>query len=304
MVSFSDGFWNIFIIVSTLGGLIGLYLLATLNSSASVAEKSEGEPKTMGHVWDGDLEELNNPLPRWWVIMFYMTLVFAVVYLILYPGLGSNTMTLNWTQTQQYEAEMAAAEKHYGPIFDQYQKTPVEDLAKDTAALAVGERLYASYCTGCHGSDAGGGVGYPNLRDRAWLYGGKPEQVQASILNGRNSIMPPWQAALGDEGVSQMVAYVKSLNASAPGDSNAQAANGKTKYMQLCAACHGANGTGSVALGAPNLTDDVWLYGSDDGALAHSIANGRQGKMPAHKDFLGEAKVHLLATYIWSLSNP
>ena len=208
-------------------------------------------------------------------------------------------MTLNWTQQQQYEAEMAAAEERYGPIFEQYRQTPITELAKDAKALAIGERLYASYCTGCHGSDAGGVVGFPNLRDGDWLYGVAPEQIQVSILNGRQGIMPPWQAALGDDGVKAVVAHVKFLSGRGP-----KSAEGETKYAQLCIDCHGAEGTGNIALGAPNLTDEVWLYGSDDAALTHSIAVGRQGQMPAHKDFLGEAKVHLLATYIWSLSNP
>ncbi|MCP5151092.1 MAG: cytochrome-c oxidase, cbb3-type subunit III [Ectothiorhodospiraceae bacterium] len=296
MGNFSSGIWNIIIIVVTLGGLAACWLLTMKNTSGKT---KAGE--TVGHTWDGDLQEYNNPLPRWWVNMFYLTIVFAVVYLLLYPGLGSNSMFLGWTQLTQYEEEMAAAEATYGPIFERYREQPIEKVAADQEALKIGRRLYATYCTGCHGSDAGGVRGFPNLRDGDWLWGGTPEAIETSISAGRNGMMPAWKDALGgDEGVRQVTQFVLTL---AGRDADAAAAEqGKTKFGQFCAACHGAEGKGNPMLGAPNLTDDVWLYGGSAGTIEQTIALGRQGRMPAHGEFLGPAKVHLLAAYVYSLS--
>ena len=300
MGSFSGGIWNILIIVLTIGGIFAMFWLVVVNSKSDGKSK-DGQVETMGHVWDGDLAELNNPLPAWWRNMFYITLVFSMVYLLFYPGLGDNDMFLGWTQITQYEKEQAEADAKYGPLFEQYASTDIETLSTQPEALKVGRRLYATYCTGCHGSDAGGARGFPNLRDDEWLYGGTPEAIQTTILNGRQGVMPAWKAPLGgDEGVSQMTQYVLSLSGREH-DATA-AAEAQPKYATLCVACHGAEAKGNPALGAPNLTDDVWLYGASAGAITHSIANGRQGIMPAQKEFLGEAKVHLLAAYIYSLS--
>ncbi len=298
MSDFSGPFWTIVIVIATLGGIAGLWLLTVWQSRVGSADQKE----TTGHVWDEDLTELNNPLPLWWRNLFYVTLVFGVVYLLLYPGLGSFGMLLDWTQIKQYEEQMAEAEARYGPIFEKYLNQPVDEVVKDPEGLRIGERLYASYCTVCHGSDAGGVIGFPNLRDDDWLYGGTPEAIEASILNGRNGVMPGWKAALGgDEGVEQMTAYVLSLSGRQVDD--AKAAAGQAKYGMFCIGCHGPEGKGNQALGAPNLTDQIWLYGGSPKAIAASIAIGRNGVMPAHEEFLGKAKVHLLAAYIYSLSN-
>ncbi len=298
MSDFSGPFWTIVIVIATLGGIAGLWLLTVWQSRVGSADQKE----TTGHVWDEDLTELNNPLPLWWRNLFYVTLVFGVVYLLLYPGLGSFGMLLDWTQIKQYEEQMAKAEARYGPIFEKYLNQPVDEVVKDPEGLRIGERLYASYCTVCHGSDAGGVIGFPNLRDDDWLYGGTPEAIEASILNGRNGVMPGWKAALGgDEGVEQMTAYVLSLSGRQVDD--AKAAAGQAKYGMFCIGCHGPEGKGNQALGAPNLTDQIWLYGGSPKAIAASIAIGRNGVMPAHEEFLGKAKVHLLAAYIYSLSN-
>jgi len=303
MDSFAGGFWNLFIVVCTLGGLLGLLLLTMAFSRApgrGSSSDAEGR-ETTGHVWDEDLYELNNPLPRWWVVLFYASLVFSAVYLILYPGLGSNSMLLGWTQIKQYEEEMARAEARYGPLFERYLGLPIEEVAADPQALRIGERLYASYCSVCHGSDARGVRGFPNLRDDAWQWGGEPEQIAASIGDGRVAAMPGWKAALGGEaGVDEVSAYV--LQLSGRSVDAAQAAAGKAKYDMFCVACHGAEGHGNPALGAPDLTDGVWLYGGTDEALRHSIGEGRFGRMPAHRDFLGEARVHVLAAWVYSLS--
>ncbi|HSS64064.1 MAG TPA: cbb3-type cytochrome c oxidase N-terminal domain-containing protein, partial [Gammaproteobacteria bacterium] len=229
MSDFNSPIWSIVIIIATLGGIAGLWLLAVWQSRVGASDQKE----TTGHVWDEDLRELNNPLPLWWRNLFYITLVFGVVYLILYPGLGSFDMLLNWTQTKQYEEQMAEAEARYGPIFEKYLSQPIEAVAQNPEALKIGERLYASYCTVCHGSDAGGVVGFPNLRDGEWLYGGTPEAIETSILGGRNGVMPAWKAPLGgDEGVDQVAAYVLSLSGRNVDDARATA--GKIKYDMFC----------------------------------------------------------------------
>ena len=301
MGNFSEGFWNIFIFVCTLGGIVWLYLLTSRNMGAPRSADAS-EAQTTRHVWDEDLTELNNPLPRWWVVLFYITLAFGVLYLMIYPGLGSNAMFLGWTQLEEYEEEMARAEERYGPIYEQYAGLPIERVAADPKALRIGERLFASYCTVCHGSDAGGVRGFPNLRDDVWQWGGEPGQIKTSILAGRTGIMPGWRDALGgDAGVDEAIAHVFSL--SGRDADPAKAAAGKEKYDALCVACHGADGTGNPALGAPDLTDEVWLYGGSEADVRHSVAQGREGRMPAHGEFLGEARVHVLAAWVWSLSN-
>ena len=302
MGNFSEGFWNIFIVVCTLGGIFWLYLLTVQNIGSRQPASGGDEVETTQHVWDEDLTELNNPLPRWWVGLFYATLAFGVLYLMLYPGLGSNSMFLGWTQIEEYEEEMARAEARYGPIFEQYLGLPIEEVAADANALRIGERLYASYCTVCHGSDAGGVPGFPNLRDDEWQWGGEPEQIRTTILAGRTGLMPGWRDALGDdEGVDEVVAYVFSLSGRSADAAKVEA--GKAGYDAMCVACHGADGTGNPVLGAPSLVDDVWLYGGSEADVRHSVAVGREGRMPAHGEFLGEARVHVLAAWVWSLSN-
>ncbi len=295
MADFLSDLWHWFIIIPTVIGIFALFPLIILNTGAKTPK-----PETMGHVWDEDLEEYNNPLPRWWLNMFYITLVFGIVYLMLYPGLGRFGGFLGWTSKSQYEQEIAAADKVYGPIFTRYAAEDIRQLAKDPEAMKTGERLFATYCSVCHGSDARGARGFPNLRDNDWLYGGAPEQIKASILNGRNGQMPAWKAVLGEDGVSNVAQYVLSL--SGREHDAAAAALGKEKFDQLCVACHKADGTGNQSLGAPNLADRIWLYGGSPGVIAQSIAEGRQGRMPPHREFLGEDKVHLLAAYVYSLS--
>ena len=299
MGNFSEPFWNLYIIVATVGGIMALWFFTDWQSKG---QSSGEENRTTGHIWDEDLTELNNPLPAWWRNLFYITLAFGVLYLLLYPGLGSNDMLLGWTQEKQYQREVAAAEERYGPMFEQFLDTEIEELAENPRALKMGERLYASYCTGCHGSDAAGVPGFPNLRDGDWLYGGDPAAIEASIRDGRNGIMPAWEQALGPDGVDQVTQHVLSLSGRQVNESAAAA--GQEKFQQLCAACHRADGGGNQAIGAPDLTDQVWLYGGSPKAVETSIAAGRQGRMPAHGEFLGDAKIHLLAAYIYSLSRP
>jgi cytochrome c oxidase cbb3-type subunit 3 len=299
MSDFTSSFWSWFIIVLTVGGIVGVLWLVRW-MARGLPPRPEGEVETMGHVWDENLEELNNPLPRWWLYMFYGLTAFAVLYLVLYPGLGAWRGLLGWTQTEQYYDEVETAEARYAPIFEQYLERPVPELAADPEAVRVGARLFGTYCAVCHGADARGARGFPNLADDSWLYGGSPEAIRTSILDGRQGNMPGWEQSLGREGVLEVVEYVRSL--SGESISPTAAAAGEPLFAQYCAACHGADATGNQALGAPDLTDRVWLYGGSQRDLLETVARGRQGVMPAHEGFLGEAKSHVLAGYVYSLS--
>ncbi len=298
MADFTSSFWNWYIIIPTVGGIIACFLLIRWLSTG-IAPQDQAKP--MGHVWDEDLEELNNPLPRWWLGMFYITLVFGIGYLALYPGLGNFAGLLGWTSLSQYQKEIDIGDAKYGPLFSKYRDMSIPAVAADATARKMGERLFVNYCATCHGSDARGARGFPNLRDNDWLYGGAPEQVEQSILNGRNGVMPAWEQALGGtQGVADVTEYVFKLGGR--DIDAAAAARGQEKYQTLCASCHGAEGAGNQLLGAANLTDNVWLYGGSRVRVMESIANGRNGKMPPHAEFLGKDKVHLLAAYVYSLS--
>jgi cytochrome c oxidase cbb3-type subunit 3 len=257
---------------------------------------------TTGHTWDEDLDELNNPLPRWWIWLFYITIVFSLIYLVLYPGLGSYAGSFKWTSKGEYEAEVKQANAQYGPLYEKYAAQDLKQLAADPGARAIGQRLFLNYCAQCHASDGRGGKGFPDLTDRDWLYGGDPAAIKASILNGRNGIMPALGAALGVESTRDVANYVLSLSGRT--SDAARAARGKEKFVAVCAACHGAEGKGNPQLGAPNLTDSAWLHGARESTIIETITKGRNSVMPAHKDFLGEAKSHILAAYVYSLSNP
>lgn len=293
-----SSFFNIWIIVISLGNIFACYWLIKWTMKKRPEESAAGQ--TTGHVWDG-LEEYNNPLPRWWLWLFYITIVFGLAYLVIFPGLGSFKGVGGWSSQGQYESEVQAANEKYGPIFAKFAATSIPDLAKDAEAMKAGERLFSSYCTQCHGSDAKGTTGYPNLADNDWLYGGSPEQIKTTILMGRNGAMPGWGAPLGEQGVENVTNYVQSLSGREVDQASAEA--GKALYDTMCIACHGLDGKGNLALGAPNLTDNIWLYGGSAGRIKQTISEGRNGHMPAHKEFLGEDKVHLLAGYVYSLSN-
>lgn len=240
-------------------------------------------------------------MPRWWLWLFYITIIFSLVYLALYPGLGNYKGTLGWSQTGQYDSEIKEANKTYDPIFAEFAKKDIPTLAKDTNATKVGQRLFLNYCATCHASDAGGARGFPSLADNDWLWGGDAAAIKKTILDGRVGAMPPWEAALGAKGVKDVTQYVISL--SGRKHDAAMATAGKTQFGMMCVGCHGVDGKGNEAMGAPNLTDNIWLYGASAGVIAQTIAKGRSGVMPAHRDFLGEDKVHLLSAYIYSLRN-
>ncbi len=300
MSDFNSEFWNWFIILPTVLGILWCFWLVWwMSSSKTNTEGKEGEDT--GHVWDGDLKEYNNPLPRWWLGMFYITLIFSIVYLALYPGLGTFKGILDWTSANAYETEMAEAEAEYGPLFATYQAQDLVAVSQDSKAQKMGERLFLNHCSTCHGSDARGARGFPNLRDNDWLWGATPDAIKQTILDGRRGMMPAWEGPLGGaEGVDNVTDYVLSL--SGREHDAAAAAKGQTQFNTFCVACHSPDGTGNTALGAPNLTDKTWLHGASRKRIAESIAIGREGHMPAHRAFLGDAKVHLIAAYVYGLS--
>jgi cytochrome c oxidase cbb3-type subunit 3 len=303
MSDFTSGFWNIYISVLTILSIAGCGLLLWVQSKTRVENKQGDGPGTTGHSWDEGLTELNNPMPRWWMWLFYITIVFALVYLALYPGLGSFAGKLGWKSSLEYQDELQKAEADYAPLFEKYLKQDIKVVAADPQAHAIGERLFLTYCAQCHGSDARGGKGFPNLIDTDWLHGGTPDAIKTTIMNGRSGQMPPMGAALGSEkDIKEVAHYVLSLSASPLSDPIA-ASGGKAKFA-ACAACHGAEGGGNQAIGAPNFKDKIWLYGGSVETIMETIRNGRTNTMPDFKDFLGEAKVHVLSAYVWSLSQP
>ena len=299
MPDFTSSFWPWFIGITTVISIIALIFFVL---KLSGRKKSAGEQaESVGHVWDEDLHELNNPLPRWWLNLFLITLFWGCVYLFLYPGLGSYGGYLGWTQIKQYDDEVKKANELYGPIYEKFHNEDIAALARNDEALTIGKRLFATYCTTCHGSDAGGARGFPSLRDNEWLYGGEPENIKTTILNGRNGIMPPWGGSLSEEDIFNVAEYIRTLGGLSA-DSRI-AAKGKQVFTTYCTVCHGADGKGNHDLGAPDLTNDIWLYGGSQKSIIETITNGRNGMMPPHKNFLGDAKVHLLAAYVYSLSH-
>lgn len=293
-----SGGWGLYVAVIV---AINVVASAWLLLWARSKRVDDGGPQgTMGHEFDG-IEEYDTPLPRWWLWLYVGTIVFTVVYLALYPGFGTFAGVLGWSQAGQHAAEVKDAEAKYGPLYAAWAAKPIPELAGDPRAVATGQRLFANNCAACHGADAKGGPGYPNLSDDDWLFGGEPETIKASILGGRMGIMPPFAPALGEQGVKEVVQYVLSLSGQQADAALAEA--GKARFQTICIACHGMDGKGNKALGAPNLTDDIWLFGGTAGDIEHGLHNGRQAQMPAHGDILGEQKAHLVATYVYSLSH-
>jgi cytochrome c oxidase cbb3-type subunit 3 len=292
--------WSLFVIVLTIANILAcVWLLRWTAKPRSATEKIGGGADT-GHVWDKDLREYNNPLPRWWLWLFYITVVFAIGYFVLYPGLGSFGGVKGWTSAGQYESEKAAAEAKANAYLAQFASMTVPQLAADPKAMTTARNLFQVNCAMCHGSDGGGAKGFPNLTDRVWQWGGDPDTVVQTITAGRIAAMPAWGPVLGPQGVDQAVAYVEQISGQ-PHDA-ALAAAGKTVFETNCAACHGVDGKGNPLVGAPNLTDDVWLYGGDQASLQQTLTAGRNGQMPAFGDRLGPERVRLLAAYAIHLS--
>jgi cytochrome c oxidase cbb3-type subunit 3 len=291
---------SLFIIVLTLANVAGaLWLLWwTRRSSGEASATTE----TTGHVWDEDLRELNNPLPRWWLWLFIITVAFGGVYLALYPGLGSYEGALAWSARTEHEASARANAARIEKALSPYAARPVSELSADPAALIVGRNLFLNNCATCHGSDGGGAPGFPNLTDQDWLWGGDAGNVTATIANGRAGVMPAWGSVLGARGVEDMLSYLYSLQGRElpAGDKRA----GGQKFGELCAACHGVDAHGKPEMGTPNLSDGIWTHGGALASVRDSITQGRTGTMPAHLERLAETRVKLLAAYVLSLSTP
>ncbi|MBK9440117.1 MAG: cytochrome-c oxidase, cbb3-type subunit III [Comamonadaceae bacterium] len=298
MSDFTSDFWAYYVAGIIIVSIIACWVLLVLTGKTHAMTADDN---TTGHVWDGDLREMNNPLPRWWSYMFVLTIIFAFAYLALYPGLGSYPGQLGWTSRGLHKAEVEKGDKEIAPIYAKFLNMKPEDVAKDAQAMAIGERLYSNNCAVCHASDAHGNKGFPNLTDKDWLHGGSPEKIQETITAGRTGNMPPMAAAVGSaDDVKNVAQYVLSLSSS-PHDS-AKAALGKEKFA-VCAACHGQDGKGMLAVGAPNLTDNIWLHGFGEKAIIERVNNGMVNVMPPQGQLLTKGQLHVLVSYIWGLSN-
>lgn len=298
MSDFTSNFWNLYVAGITIVSILACVLLLWFSGKAKAMTASDN---TTGHTWDGDLREMNNPLPRWWVYMFVITIIFSAVYLALYPGLGNYKGSLGWTSAGQHKSEVDKGNAETAPLYAKFAAMPPEDVSKDAQAMAIGERLFMNNCSQCHGSDARGSKGFPNLTDKDWLHGGSPENITETITKGRMGVMPPMAAAVGTaDDVKNVANYVLSLSNS-PHDS-VRAELGKSKFV-VCAACHGTDGKGNQALGAPNLTDNIWLHGFGEAAIMAMVNNGKVNQMPAQEERLTEGQIRVLAAYVWGYSN-
>jgi cytochrome c oxidase cbb3-type subunit 3 len=296
MSDFVSSGWSVYVAAVTIVSLLACLALLVIAARRRVMASDN----STGHVWDEDLRELNNPLPRWWMGLFVITVVFAGLYLVLYPGLGSFEGSLKWSSTDQWQAEQDRAHAAMAPLYAQFTAQSAEQLAKDPKAMGIGERLFVNNCAGCHGSDARGSKGFPNLTDDDWIHGGGHDKIIETIAKGRNGMMPPMAAAVGSaEDVKNVANYVLSLSGSPHNSVAAQL--GKAKFA-ACAACHGPEGKGNPALGAPNLTDKVWLHGWGEDAIIAMVNNGKTNVMPPHASRLSAEQTHVLAAYVWSLS--
>jgi cytochrome c oxidase cbb3-type subunit 3 len=298
---------SVFIILFTIVNIVAcLWLMwwtARSRSSSAPEQASTSAPQgvdTTGHVWDGDLTELNNPLPRWWLGLFIITILFAGVYLVLYPGLGNYAGMRQWSSVSEQEFELALQREQFEARMAALKDAPLHDLSLNPQAMSTAANLFAANCAACHGSDARGAKGFPNLTDQDWLWGGSEETIHETIANGRHGVMPPLGSVLGEMGVNEAASYVFSLSGGQAPDDWIRA--GKVRFDTICAACHGADARGNALLGAPNLTDKIWLHGGDFNSIRATITNGRNNEMPAHEIRLGETKVRLLTAYVLSLS--
>ena len=294
-----SNFWHWWIVLLTTTCLV---LVTWVLFSTRKTQRKDLTKETTGHDYDG-IEEYDNPLPHWWFVMFTASLVFTVGYLVLYPGMGKWKGILGWTQIKELAQNQQKHDSKYAPEFTRYAATPIEELIKNPRALKMGERIFINNCALCHGMDAGGNFGFPDLADNDWLYGGTPDAIKATITHGRQGQMPAWGAVIGDKGVKQVASYVRELSGIDTGASEAVLEAGKKIFSATCAICHSSDGTGNFTLGAPNLTNNIWLYGSSQAQVEYTIRQGRNGVMPPWNDILGEKKVHLVTAYVYSLTH-
>ncbi len=287
--------WSAWIIILTAATIVGLCLVLFSNRKRELNLNE----KTTGHEYDG-IEEYDNPLPAWWFWMFVITIIWGIGYLIMYPGMGNFPGLLGWSQIEQHETEVAAAEDRYRAMRDRYLAMPIEEIASDPAVRKMGMRMFGNNCAQCHGADGKGAYGFPNLADGDWLWGAHPDAIKTSIAQGRRAAMPAWGGPLGDQGVTDVTAYIMSLSGRQASEGDAEA--GSAHYQTYCVACHGAEAKGNPALGAPNLANGIWLYGGREEQIAHSIRAGRNGVMPAMDELLSEDKIHILTAYVYGMS--
>ncbi|MEM8560760.1 MAG: cytochrome-c oxidase, cbb3-type subunit III [Pseudomonadota bacterium] len=289
-------FWSYWIIVLFVVTLVLITWILLANRKGG----SQTTDKTTGHVADG-IEEYDNPLPAWWFYMFVITIVWGVGYLIVYPGLGNFPGLIGWTQVEQYDKRVAEADARYQDMRSRYLALPVAEIAQDPAVRKMGMRLFANECAQCHGDDARGRYGFPNLTDNDWIYGGDADTIKYTLINGRVAAMPAWSGIINDQGIADVTQFLLHLNGKTADPS--QVAAGKEVYLTYCAACHGTEGEGNQALGSPNLANGIWLYGGSEAQIAHSIRAGRNGVMPAFQDTLSDDKIHILSAYVYGLSD-
>jgi cytochrome c oxidase cbb3-type subunit 3 len=298
MSDFTDNFWSWYVAALTLLGIVGALVLLWATARQKIVPSSDN---TTGHVWDEDLRESNNPMPRWWMWLFVISVIYSLLYLVAYPGLGAYQGEMGWSTRGEYDAAMARADKELAPLYAQFTGQGPEQLAGDANAMAVGERLFMNNCAQCHGSDARGSKGFPNLADKDWLHGGSADKIRETLTGGRKGQMPPMAAAVGTpDDVRNVAQYVLSRSGG-PHDS-VRAQLGKSKFT-ACAACHGVDGKGNTTIGAPNLADDIWLHGWGEQAIVDIVNKGKTNEMPAQGGKLTEAQIHVLTAYIWGLSN-
>jgi cytochrome c oxidase cbb3-type subunit 3 len=300
MSDFFNNGWSNYIALVSLVGIVWCIWLLFSQRKAKVVHTPDGAVADTGHVWDGDLRELNNPLPRWWMWMFLLSCIFGLVYLVLFPGLGSFPGVVGYTTDGALMSSMTEANDELKPVYAKYVKMDIEEVAADPKAREMGQRLFLNSCAQCHGSDAGGAKGFPNLTDGDWLYGGSPENIKTTLINGRNGVMPAF-GHLESSQIVDLANYVRSLSG-LPAD-DAKVARGAELFKTNCAACHGADGKGNIAMGAPNLTDKTWLYGGSEATIIETLTKGRMAMMPSQDKVLSPEKIHLLTAYVWGLSN-
>ncbi|MDQ2701240.1 MAG: cytochrome-c oxidase, cbb3-type subunit III [Pseudomonadota bacterium] len=295
--------WNWFVIALTALNILGVAWLLWWTSKR---RPGDPKPEETSHYWDGDITEYNKPMPRWWINGFYLAIVFGIGYLFWFGGLGTYAGISGWSSQDEHALDKAAADARLEETFSPYRNQPLEILARDPDALALGRSIFANTCATCHGSSAQGAIGYPDLSDDIWHWGGEPERVLQTVVEGREGVMPAWGPVLagmgGENAVDYVAAYVRALHDPALARNNYMAAQGKALYDGVCIACHGSDGKGNTELGAPDLTDDYWLYGDSSESLRKTITEGRHGSMPAHGELLGETRSRLVAAWVWSLS--
>ncbi|HZH56272.1 cytochrome-c oxidase, cbb3-type subunit III [Yanghanlia caeni] len=299
MNDFVSSFWSYWIAILSIGGVV--FCLVLLFSQRAWLKREIEQVEDTGHVWDGDLTELNNPIPRWWTVMFVGLCIIGLSIFWLYPALGFGNGFTGYSAAREVRADQLALQERIKPIYARYQEMPFEQVARDESAREIGQRLFLNNCAQCHGSDARGAANFPNLTDGDWLWGGSPEQIIHTITEGRHGMMPPWGAQIKPSEASDIAQYVRSLSGLA--HDALRVVPGKRHFDTYCVACHGADAKGNPAMGAPNLTDNVWLYGSSEASIVETILNGRENIMPAQKNILTEEQIRLLAAWVWGLSN-